>query len=382
LVERFGETSLPLYSALDVERFPRRSLAKADWAFDVFFMTSQNPAALGYRMPAEWEPHAATWLSWPRREGISFPDSFDRVLPALQAMVEALIESEQVCINVCNGAHEAEARQVLHGLPMKRISFHLIPTNEPWCRDHGPIFLTHDVDPKLAIVDWDYNAWGNKYPPFDLDEIVPTRVGQIFGLPVFYPRMILEGGAIDVNGAGALLTTESCLLNPNRNPNLSRDEIEERLRGFLGVREILWLGSGIAGDDTDGHIDDLARFVSKRSVVTVVEENRNDENYEALRQNLGRLREMKIDGQKIEIVRLPMPKKIVRQGLRLPASYANFYIANSCVLVPTFADPADEAALSLLQKCFPERRVVGIDCRELIWGLGTFHCLTQQQPAA
>jgi agmatine deiminase len=350
-------------------------------AFDVFFMTPKTPAALGYRMPAEWEPHAATWLSWPRREGISFPESFDLVLPALREMVEALVEAEQVRINVCNGAHEAEARQVLRRLPMERISFHMVPTNEPWCRDHGPIFLTRVVDPRLAIVDWDYNAWGNKYPPYDLDEIVPTRVAQIFGLPVFYPRMILEGGAIEVNGAGALLTTESCLLNPNRNPNLSRNEIEQHLRGFLGVREIFWLGSGIAGDDTDGHVDDLARFVSKRSVVTVVEEDRADENYEPLQENLGRLREMKIGRRKIDIITLPMPKKIVREGLRLPASYANFYIANSCVLVPTFADPADEAALSILQECFPDRRITGIDCRELIWGLGTFHCLTQQQPA-
>jgi len=193
-------------------------------------MTSQTPAALGYRMPAEWEPHIATWLSWPRREGISFPDSFGRVMPVLRAMVAALIESEQVCINACNDAHEAEARQVLHGLPMERISFHLIPTNEPWCRDHGPIFLTRDLDPKLAIVDWDYNAWGNKYPPFNLDEVVPTRVADILKLPIFYPRMILEGGSIEVNGTGALLTTESCLLNPNRNPRLSRGEIEQSLR--------------------------------------------------------------------------------------------------------------------------------------------------------
>lgn len=343
-------------------------------------MTSQTPAALGYRMPAEWEPHAATWLSWPRREGISFPDSFDRVLPTLRAMVEALVESEKVCVNVCNGAHEAEAREVLRGLPMERISFHSIPTNEPWCRDHGPIFLTRDLDPKLAIVDWDYNAWGNKYPPFDLDEVVPTRLAQVLNVPVFYPRMILEGGAIDVNVAGALLTTESCLLNPNRNPNLRREEIEQRLRDFLGMREILWLGDGIAGDDTDGHIDDLARFVSERTVVTVVEENRDDENYAPLQDNLARLRRMKIGGRKIDIVTLPMPKKIVREGLRLPASYANFYIANTCVLVPTFADSADEVALSILRDCFPHRRVIGIDCRELIWGLGTFHCLTQQQP--
>ena len=332
-------------------------------------------------MPAEWEPHKATWLSWPRREGISFPDSFDRVLPALREMVAALTESEQVCINVCNGAHEAEALNVLKGLPLERVSFHRIPTNEPWCRDHGPVFLRRDSDPKLAVVDWDYNAWGNKYPPFDLDEVVPTRVAELLQLPVFYPRMILEGGSIDVNGAGALLTTESCLLNKNRNPNLTREQIEQRLRDFLGVNEILWLGDGIEGDDTDGHIDDLARFVSENRVVTGVEENRDDTNFGPLQANLARLREMKVGGRDIDIVTLPMPEKIVRENLRLPASYANFYIANTCVLVPTFADPADDGALATLRELFPNRRVIGIDCRELIWGLGTFHCLTQQQPA-
>ena len=341
----------------------------------------KTPAALGYRMPAEWEPHAATWLSWPRREGISFPDSFDRVLPALRAMVEALIESEEVCINVCNGAHEAEARAVLDGLRMERVTFYKIPTNEPWCRDHGPIFLTRNTDPRLAVVDWDYNAWGGRYPPCDLDEVVPTRVAQILDLPVFRPRMILEGGSIEVNGAGALLTTDSCLMNKNRNPNLGRAEIEQYLRDYLGVQEILWLGEGIEGDDTDGHIDDLARFVSEDTVVTVVEESREDKNYEPLQENLARLRAMKIDDHKIDIITLPMPKKIVREKQRLPASYANFYIANSCLLLPTFADPNDETALSILQKLFPDRRVIGIDCRELIWGLGTFHCITQQQPA-
>src|SRR4029077_12635210 len=199
--------------------------------------------------------------------------------------------------------------------------------------------------------------------------------------PVFYPRMILEGGSIEVNGAGSLLTTESCLLNQNRNPNLGRAEIEQRLREYLGVREILWLGEGIEGDDTDGHIDDLARFVSENTVVTAVEENREDKNYEPLHENLARLRQMKVERGEIEIVTLPMPKKIVREGQRLPASYANFYIANSCVLLPTFADPNDQIASSILQNLFADRRVIGIDCRELIWGLGTFHCLTQQQPA-
>src|SRR3984893_15130167 len=349
--------------------------------------STQTPAELGYRMPAEWKPHAATWLSWPRREGISFPDSFDRVLPALREMVAALIGngqsgSDPVCINVVNGAHEAEARSVLDRLPHQEcITYYEIPTNEPWCRDHGPIFLTRAADPKLAIVDWDYNAWGNKYPPFELDEVVPTRIAELLKVPVFYPKMILEGGSIEVNGAGALLTSESCLLNKNRNPNLSRDEIEQRLHDYLGVREILWLGDGIEGDDTDGHIDDLARFVSERTIVTVVEENRDDANYEPLQENLRRLREMKIDNRKIDIVALPMPNRTTREDLVLPASYANFYIANTVVLAPTFADPADEVALSTLRKVFPDRRVIGIDYRERIWRLGAFHCLTQQQPA-
>ena len=338
---------------------------------------NKTPAQLGYRMPAEGEPHAATWLSWPRRDGISFPGSFDRVLPTLRAMVEALVGSEQVCINVSNGAHEAEAREVLHGLSMERITFYRIPTNEPWCRDHGPIFLTRDVDPKLAIVDWDYNAWGNKYPPFDLDEVVPTRVAEILDLPVFYPKMILEGGSIEVNGAGVCLTTEGCLLNKNRNPNLSRAEIEEHLRDFLGVREILWLGEGTAGDDTDGHIDNLARFVSEWTVVAIVEKDQNSPNYAPLQENLQRLDDMNI----IDIIELPTTRRMTREDLVLPASYANFYIANNVVLAPTYADPNDEVALSILRECFPDRKVVGIDCRELIWGLGTFHCLTQQQPA-
>jgi agmatine deiminase len=356
----------------------RSTLSVERWALNVCFMNFANktPAELGFRMPAEWEPHAATWLSWPRREGISFPGSFDRILPALRALVGALIESERVCINVCNGAHEAEAREVLGGLSMERITFYRIPSNEPWCRDHGPIFLTRDNDPKLAIVDWDYNAWGNKYPPFDLDEVVPTRVAEILNLPVFYPRMVLEGGSIEVNGSGACLTTEGCLLNKNRNPYLSRREIEGRLRDFLGVRDVLWLGRGTEGDDTDGHIDNLARFVSETKVLTVVEEDSSSVNHQPLQENLGRLREMKLD-----IVKLPTPRRMVREDLVLPASYANFYIANRVVLAPTYADKNDEITLSILRECFPTRRVLGIDCRELIWGLGAFHCLTQQQPA-
>ncbi len=347
-----------------------------------FRMSQETPAQLGYRMPAEWEPHAATWLSWPRREGISFPDAYDRVMPTFRAMVGAIAESEPVNINVCNGAHEAEARAVLEGVAPECITYHEIPTNEPWCRDHGPTFLVREEEPRMAIVDWDYNAWGGKYPPCDLDEVVPTRIGEELGLRVFYPKMILEGGSIEVNGTGALLTSESCLLNPNRNPSLGRAEIEQRLRDYLGVREILWVGDGIEGDDTDGHIDDLTRFVSERTVVTAVEANRDDSNFQPLQENLTRLREFRIAGRPLEIIELPMPAKIVHEGQVLPASYANFYIANETVLLPVFADPNDAKAIEVIQSAFPKRRVIPIDCRELIWGLGAFHCLTQQQPAA
>ena len=348
---------------------------------------SAKPAELGYRMPAEWEPHAATWLSWPRREGISFPDSYDRVVPALRAMVGALLESEPVNLNVWNGAHEAEARAALEGLPSEKLTFHVIPTNEPWCRDHGPIFLTRAEDPRLAVVDWDYNAWGGKYPPCDLDEVVPTRVAEKLGLPVYYPHMILEGGSIEVNGAGALLTTEACLLNPNRNPHLSRGQIEQRLRDYLGISEILWLGDGIEGDDTDGHIDDIARFVGPNMIACAIEEDPEDANYELLHDNLERLKSMTdVDGRPFRIVTLPMPGVVggtstdTRNLDRLPASYANFYIANNVVLAPVFGHANDQRAVETLQSVFSNRRVVPINCEPLVWGMGTIHCVTQQQP--
>jgi agmatine deiminase len=235
---------------------------------------------------------------------------------------------------------------------------------------------------QTVIVDWDYNAWGGKYPPHDLDDAVPTRIAELLGLPVYAPGMILEGGSIEVNGEGTLLTTTSCLLNPNRNPSLSKEIIEQRMRDYLGVRQILWLGDGIEGDDTDGHIDDLTRFVSRASVLTVVEPNEEDPNHGPLEENLRALSGMCLeDGTPLEVGMLPMPGRIDREGLRLPASYANFYIANKVVLLPVFADPADREAEAVLAAAFPDRRVVPIDCREVIWGLGAFHCLTQQQPA-
>lgn len=339
------------------------------------------PAELGYRFPAEWEPHSATWLSWPRADGISFPDSYERVVPALVAMVEALVGSEQVCINVGTEAQENEVRGYLSPAARANVRFVRIATNEPWCRDHGPMFVTRDESPQLAVIDWGYNAWGGKYPPYDLDDVVPTRVAELLDLPVYSPGLVMEGGALDVNGEGTLLTTESCLLNPNRNPQASREEIEQALKDYLGVQKILWLGDGIEGDDTDGHVDDLTRFVNPTTVVTVVEDDPQDVNYEPLQENLRRLETMKLaDGRPLQVRKLPMPAAIEREGLRLPASYANFYIANRVVLLPVYADPNDAEAEAVLREFFPTRTIVPIDCRELIWGLGAFHCLTQQQP--
>jgi agmatine deiminase len=341
-----------------------------------------SPAAQGYRMPAEWEPHAATWLSWPRREGISFPDSYDAVMPVFVQMVDALRESEPVRINVSDREHEQQVRLLLKDVDTRHVEYLHIPTNEPWCRDHGPIFLARDRDPRLAVVDWDYNAWGGKYPPFDLDEVVPTRIAEHLRLPVFYPRLVMEGGSFDANGTGSLLTTSSCLLNPNRNPGKSKNEIEQSLRAYLGVTNILWLGDGIEGDDTDGHVDDISRFVARTAVLTAVEEDPKDPNFEPLQANLAALKAMKAeDGTPLEVRPLPMPPRIDREGRRLPASYANYYVANKVILLPAFDSPEDQRAGEILQICFPDRRVIPIDCRELIWGLGAFHCLTQQQPA-
>ncbi len=346
-------------------------------------MATPLPAKLGYSMPAEWEPHEATWLSWPHRDGASFPGTYDRVIPTFVKMATALAESEIVRINVAGPEQEKEVRRLLTGAPADRVEYFHIPTNEPWCRDHGPIFLKRKQTPKIALVDFGYNAWGWKYPPFDADDDVPTQIGEKLGIEVFdCGDFVLEGGSIDVNGKGALLTTESCLLNPNRNPDLARADIEKLLCDYLGVKTIIWLGDGIEGDDTDGHVDDLTRFVGETTVVTVVEEDENDANFEALEANLRRLEAVEIaKSEPLEILKLPMPSKLVHQGQRLPASYANFYIANEVVLLPVFGQTHDAWAKSVLAEVFPKRRIVPIDCRELIWGLGAFHCLTQQQPA-
>ena len=333
-------------------------------------------------MPAEWARHDATWLTWPRSEGISFPDAFEAI-PALWArLAKLLAEGEQVHINVFSPAHEAGVRAALKkaDAPVDtRIHLHDFPAYEPWCRDHGPIFVRSERE--MAVVDWRYNAWGGKYPPCDLDDAVPQHVAKLLGLRLFSPPMILEGGSIEVNGEGTLLTTEACLLNRNRNPDLTRTEIEAYLRDYLGAEQILWLGEGIVGDDTDGHIDDLTRFVDATTLVTIVEEDSADENYALLRENSRRLAAMRDPlGRPWRIVDLPTPGRIEKDGQRLPASYANFYIANDVVIVPAFDHPNDAKARDILQRLFPARRVVSWPALDLIWGLGAFHCITQQQP--
>ena len=340
-----------------------------------------TPAQLGYRMPAEWEPHAGTWLTWPRREGISFPDLYDRIPPMLAAMVRALAEDEGVFINVWDATMEAEVRSVLtqHDALNDRVEFHHHPAYEPWCRDHGPVFVVNTS--QRAVLNWGYNAWGEKYPPYDLDNAVPEHIASVRGLPCFTPDMILEGGSIEVNGQGTLITTESCLLNPNRNPALDRAAIEQRLSDYLGVRKVLWLGEGIAGDDTDGHVDDLTRFVDAQTVVTAVEPDSQHPNHPPLQVNLQRLQAMCTqDGDSLRVIELPMPEPVLDQGERLPASYANFYIGNRTVLMPAFGQSRDADAQAILQQCFPSRRVLPLDSTDLIRGLGSFHCLTQQEP--
>ncbi len=364
----------------------------------------QTPASLGYTFPAEWESHAATWFSWPRPEGISFPDKYHTVPENLARIFREIASREQVHINVPNGNYERIVRRQLkeHGCPLKNIFFHHIKTNESWCRDHGPAFVVNRVKKKVAVVDWGFNAWGGKYPPYDDDDAVPTRIAEELKLPVFYPgstgaspvsdgirhgrgaraAVIMEGGSVEFNGAGTVLTTTDCLLNKNRNPGLSRKEIEQCLKDYYGQRHVCWLTGGIEGDDTDGHIDDLARFISPTQIVVGVEDDPKDANFKTLksaRKQLEKLRDQ--EGRPFQIIEIPMPGVVEHDGQRLPATYVNFYFINGALLVPTYRHRKnDRRAIEILQQHLPEHRVIGIDCVELIWGLGAIHCLSQQQP--
>ena len=340
--------------------------------------TANTPAALGYRMPAEWEPHVATWLAWPHNRE-SWPGKFEPV-PSIWGQFARILAQNELVHILAGGPDVMFPAQSMVALE-PNILLHDIPTNDAWMRDLAPIFLQGPPDQKRAVVNWVYNAWGGKYPPFDHDQRVPKLLAELLDCLRFEPGIVLEGGSIDVNGCGTLLTSEQCLLNPNRNPHLDRQQIEGYLADYLGVQHILWLGEGIVGDDTDGHVDDLARFVNPHTVVTVVEEDPADENYALLQDNLHRLQSMKDqDGRPLDVVTLPMPRPIYHDDQRLPASYANFYIANGVVVVPTFNDPADVVVVDTLQKLFPQRQIVGIHAVDLVWGLGAFHCISQQEP--
>jgi agmatine deiminase len=348
-----------------------------------------NPNLLGngWRMPAEWEPHQATWIAWPHQRD-DWPGKFAPIPWVFVEIVRRLHISERVGILVHDEQTARNAKRMLTraGVDLGRVDFVSCPTDRGWLRDSAGMFVKNAVS-ELALVDWAFSAWA-KYDNWNLDDKTPEALAAQLKLPSWQPdnagrRVVLEGGAVDVNGQGLLLTTEECLLSDvqQRNPGMTRTDYEQVFAAHLGIRKVLWLNRGVAGDDTHGHVDDLARFVGPRTVVTVVEENRNDPNYEPLQENLARLRGMTDqDGNPLEVLTLPMPSPLIFRGQRLPASYANFYIANDCILVPTFNDPKDRAALHTLAAFFPKREVVGIHAVDLVWGLGTLHCLTQQQP--
>jgi agmatine deiminase len=348
-------------------------------------LPQETPAALGFHMPAEWHPHAATWLTWPK-DPETWPERVTHVEEIYLQMMAALTPHETVNLLVDDETAEQTVRERCTFPGAQNIRFHRIETVDSWIRDYGPNFLI-GPNSQPAFNDWIFNAWGNKYEVLKRDDQVPRVLEPVLGMRRFEPGIVMEGGSIEVNGAGCVLTTEQCLLNPNRNPQLSREEIENYLKSYLGVTKVLWLGEGIVGDDTDGHIDDIARFVSPNMIVCAVEDDPEDANYELLQDNLVRLESMTdAQGRGFEIVTLPMPGVVggtstdTRNLDRLPASYANFYIANSVVLAPVFGHPNDEIAIETLQRVFRDRRVVAINCEPLVWGMGTIHCVTQQQP--
>jgi agmatine deiminase len=344
-----------------------------------------TPAELGYYMPAEWQRHTSTWLSWPK-DPETWPGRVPQAEEIFLRMMAALAPNELVNLLVNDEGTEEAVRARCEFPGAENISFHQTVTVDSWIRDYGPNFLISERE-ELAYNDWIFNAWGNKYEELKKDDSIPGKLESILKVRRFEPGIVMEGGAIDVNGAGCVLTTEQCLLNANRNSHLTKAEIEQYLKEYLGVARVLWLGEGIVGDDTDGHIDDIARFVTRNVIVCATEDDPQDVNYKLLQDNLKRLQKMTdAQGRPFEIVNLPMPGVVggnstdSRNLERLPASYANFYIANSVVLVPIFGHSNDNRALETLQRVFPDRNIVGINCEPLVWGMGTIHCLTQQQP--
>ena len=349
-----------------------------------------TPRSHGYRMPAEWEPHAATWIAWPRNPN-DWPGKYQPIPWVYAEVVRHLARVERVHIVVSDATTESRVRGILKRamVEQENVRYHRWPTNRVWTRDSGPIFVKKaQGEPRTAVTNWKFNAWA-KYPDWQLDDQIPVRVADALDAPCWSPKIngkavVLEGGSIDTNGGGVLVTTEECLLSEvqQRNPGLGREQLEQVFAQYLGVEQVIWLGRGTAGDDTHGHVDDITRFVGAETVVTAVEPDAQDENHAPLKENLARLRAARTPkGRQWTVVELPMPRAVVFRGQRLPASYANFYVANGCVLVPTFHDARDRVALQILAELFPEREVIGIHCMDFIWGLGALHCMTQQQPA-
>jgi agmatine deiminase len=355
-------------------------------------MNAGLPRELGYRMPAEWERHGATWIAWPHNAN-DWPGKFQSIPWVYADIVRHLSRVEDVYILVNDAAAQKRAAGMLAraGANLKKVHFQQWPTNRVWLRDSGPIFVRNQES--VAVTNWKFNAWA-KYDDWQHDDQIPGKAAEILSLRQWEPvvrladggehRLVLEGGSIDVNGAGLMLTTEECLLSEvqQRNPGVSREQLEQAFRDYLGIEKVIWLNRGCAGDDTHGHVDDITRFVDRNTIVTVTEPNTADENHEPMAENLDRLMAARnLEGEPFRIVELPMPSPVVFEGQRLPASYGNFYVANGLVLVPTFNDANDRKALNILAELFPAHQVVGIHCGDFIWGLGALHCMTQQQPA-
>ena len=354
-------------------------------------VATTTPRSLGYRMPAEWEPHQSTWLAWPHNRS-DWPGKFDSIPWVFADIIRYLGRVEEVNLIVASAREKQTAHEILRRshVATKRMKFHIWPTNRIWTRDSGPIFIKYRET--VALTNWRFNAWA-KYPDWKHDNQLPDRIAKKLKLQQFTPlierngkpyHVVLEGGSIDVNGQGLMLSTEECHLSKvqQRNPGLAQRDLEQVFADYLGVEKVIWLGRGIVGDDTHGHVDDISRFVAADTVLTAIEPHRGDANYEPLQENLRRLRAATdLQGRRLQIAELPLPRPVIFRGQRLPASYANFYIANDLVLAPTFNDPNDRVALNILAGLFPGREVVGIHCGDFIWGLGAIHCMTQQQPS-
>ena len=344
-----------------------------------------TPQQLGFHFPAEWHPHRATWLTFPHNEASWQGDKLARMRPQYLNFIKAISQGEKVGIVANDEALKAFISQELIaiGVDLGQIEFVVKPTNDAWCRDHGPAFLLNPDTGQRLVVDWGHNAWGGKYPPYDDDDRTPLAVAEHLGLLAVQPGIVMEGGAVEFNGAGSLLTSRSCLLNPNRNPDLNQEQIEEYLYNYYGVEQILWVKDGIVGDDTDGHIDDTTRFVNEDTVVACVESDPSDANYGVLQTNLEWLKKMRLLNDKpLNVIELPMPKAVMIGNFRTPGSYANFLICNTGVIVPIFENPNDQIAVDILEQAFPTRKIIPLPATEIIWGQGSFHCLSQQEPLA